>query len=67
VEEYGTSGRRKGTIEILCNVGGLPIGFLPSPQGLVNSSSLFFKKSHNCLTGCFGGDNGVHFATIIFC
>jgi hypothetical protein len=34
VEEDGTGGRRKGTIQILCNVGGLPMGFLPSPKDL---------------------------------
>jgi hypothetical protein len=34
VEEDGTGGRRKNIIEILCNVGGLPIGFLPSPMDL---------------------------------
>jgi hypothetical protein len=34
VEEYGTDGRKKNTIEILCNVDGLSIGFLPSPKDL---------------------------------
>jgi hypothetical protein len=27
--------------------------FSSIPQGLANSSSCFFSKSHNCLTGCF--------------
>jgi hypothetical protein len=46
-EECGrrcTGGRRKGTIQILCNVGGLPIGFLPSPKDLQTVVVLFFQN-----------------------
>ncbi len=43
-DPYQECGRRKSTIEILCNVGGLPIGFLPSPKDLQTVVVVFFQN-----------------------